>query len=64
MLLNLLFSKAYKRRKFAPALKSKIFNTKIMKTSNRTVKESKVGTKTLKFGNASSLVWNTKRRYR
>ncbi|REE27782.1 hypothetical protein DFQ09_101621 [Winogradskyella pacifica] len=35
-----------------------------MKTSNRTVTESKVGTKTLKFSNASSLVWNTKRRYR
>jgi len=35
-----------------------------MKTSNRTVAESKVGTKTLKFSNSSAIVWNTKRRYK
>ena len=35
-----------------------------MKTINRTIGENKVGTKTLKFGNASSIVWNTKRRYK
>ncbi len=35
-----------------------------MKTNNRVVVESKVGTKTLKFGNASSMVWNTKRRFK
>ncbi len=35
-----------------------------MKTSNRKAMESKVGTKTLKFGNTSAIVWNTKRRYR
>jgi hypothetical protein len=34
-----------------------------MKTSNSTVVESKVGTKTRKFSNASSLVWNAKRRF-
>ncbi|RED46612.1 hypothetical protein DFQ10_101383 [Winogradskyella eximia] len=35
-----------------------------MKTSSRIKTESKVGTKTLKFGFANSMVWNTKRRYK
>ncbi len=35
-----------------------------MKTTNRVIGESKVGTKTIKFGNASSIVWNTKRRFK
>lgn len=35
-----------------------------MKTNNQLVSESKIGTKTLKFSNASSIVWNTKRRYK
>ncbi len=35
-----------------------------MKTSNRKVAESKVGTRTIKFGNSSAMVWNTKRRYK
>ena len=33
-------------------------------TTNRKVRESKVGTKTNKFSNTSSLVWNSKRRFR
>jgi len=35
-----------------------------MNTSKRMIVESKLGTKTKQFGNASSLVWNTKRRYK
>ena len=35
-----------------------------MKTSNRIVVESKVGTKTKTFSNASSIVWNSKRRFK
>jgi len=35
-----------------------------MKTNTRVPAENKVGTKTIKFGNASSIVWNTKRRYK
>ena len=35
-----------------------------MRTSNQKVTESKVGTKTIQFSNASSIVWNTKRRYK
>jgi hypothetical protein len=35
-----------------------------MSTINRVVVESKVGTKTKTFNNASSLVWNSKRRFK
>ncbi len=36
-----------------------------MKTSYSKIrKESKIGTTTKIFGNTSSIVWNTKRRYR
>lgn len=35
-----------------------------MNTSIKTVTESKLGTKTKQFSNASSMVWNTKRRYK
>ncbi len=35
-----------------------------MSTSNRVVVESKAGTKTKNFRNASSLVWNAKRRFK
>ncbi|SHI67224.1 hypothetical protein SAMN05216261_1320 [Algibacter luteus] len=35
-----------------------------MKTSNSIATESKVGTKTKQFSNASSLVWNNKRRFK
>ncbi len=58
---NLLFFIDYKQHSFAPE------NKYIMKTitSNRKVAvESKVGTVTKTFSNASSLVWNSKRRYK
>lgn len=34
------------------------------KISKKVVVESKVGTKTLTFSNASSVVWNLKRRFK
>ncbi len=35
-----------------------------MKNSIKTVGENKVGTKTKIFSNTSSLIWNTRRRYK
>ncbi len=35
-----------------------------MKLNNQITAESKVGTKTKQFSKASSMIWNTKRRYK
>jgi hypothetical protein len=58
----LIISCLHLHKKNKPQVKFKIF--KIMKTSNQKVAESKVGVITKTFSNASSIVWNSKRRYK